>query len=184
MVAELVAIVSGSRENRKDIWIVIDGIDTCEQGGLTRCIALMDMISAGGKNSGDIPCKVLLTSRSEPPKKVIRKRSVVSLGKEAANVNEAIRLYTIRRLHSSPTADRLGQLGFSLKAVTELADEITLKADGMFLYARLIIDYLSKQLFRTKADLRDALRELPPELKGLSVNRSDAPYCFAQNLDV
>lgn len=39
----------------------------------------------------------------------------------------------------------------------------------MFLYARLIIDYLSKQLFRTSIDLRDAIQELPPEMKGLWV---------------
>lgn len=38
---------------------------------------------------------------------------------------------------------------------------------GMFLYARLIIDYLSKQLFRTSEDLRVAIQELPPELRDL-----------------
>lgn len=38
---------------------------------------------------------------------------------------------------------------------------------GMFLYARLIIDYLSKQLFLTAQELNEALQELPPELEGL-----------------
>ena len=44
-----------------------------------------------------------------------------------------------------------------------------IRSTGMFLYARLIIDYLSKQLFRTSEDLRGTIQELPPELKGLSV---------------
>ncbi len=38
---------------------------------------------------------------------------------------------------------------------------------GMFLYAKLIIDYLSKQLFLTAQELKQTLQELPPELEGL-----------------
>lgn len=191
MTEELIAIVSGSQQSPKDIWIIIDGIDGCDDAEIAHCITLMGLITARDKKDSKVPagsCKVLFTSRREPQKKNAAHMSLVRLGEEALSIKESIRLYTARRLQLSPTSERLSQLGLSAEAVAQVADEICNKADGenqsghysvlektdthvigMFLYARLIIDYLSKQLFRTSQELKDALRELPPELKGLCV---------------
>ncbi|KAL2108322.1 hypothetical protein VUR80DRAFT_3976 [Thermomyces stellatus] len=111
-------------------------------------------------------CKVLFTSRSEPHKTQARKRQLVFLNKESSHIRESIQTYAVRRLQSPLVSDRLSQLGIGTDEITDLGHEIAAKADGMFLYARLIIDYLSKQLFRTSIDLRDAIQELPPEMKG------------------
>jgi hypothetical protein len=37
----------------------------------------------------------------------------------------------------------------------------------MFLYARLVLDYLSKNIFYTSQEMKDSVRELPEELSEL-----------------
>ncbi|KEZ39923.1 hypothetical protein SAPIO_CDS8890 [Scedosporium apiospermum] len=54
----------------------------------------------------------------------------------------------------------------SLARLVALMDVITSKETGMFLYARLIIDFISVQLFLTGGEFKRAIDELPPELKG------------------
>ncbi|KAJ6785625.1 hypothetical protein PWT90_00498 [Aphanocladium album] len=159
MVEEMVTIISGSRKVQKDIWIIIDGVDTCETTGLARCIALMGLVAAGGRQMGANVCKVLFTSRHESPRKDARRGTLVRLGDESASINKSIYAYTARRLQLPPTSDRLSQLGLSTEEVTELANEISGKAAGK-------PHMSSKILFHTNEDLRQALRELPPELKG------------------
>lgn len=130
MADELATIVSGSQQDRKDIWIIIDGIDTCDSTGLTRCITTMDLISTRDKKVDAGSCKILFTSRREPPKKDARQKALVSLAGEFANINESIRLYTVRRLQLSATSERLSQLGLGAEAVAQLANEISNKAAG------------------------------------------------------
>ncbi|KAJ3493715.1 hypothetical protein NLG97_g4559 [Lecanicillium saksenae] len=166
MVEELVTIISGSRQDPKDVWIIIDGIDSCDTRDRARCVALLDAIAAADKKSETNVCKALFTSRQEPSQKENRRRSLIRLGEERSNIQNSIRLYTARRLQLPPTSDRLNQLGLTTDEVGELASEISNKAAGMFLYARLIVDYISKQLFHTSEELRQAVHELPPELKG------------------
>ncbi|KAJ3479085.1 hypothetical protein NLG97_g8410 [Lecanicillium saksenae] len=166
IVQELIAIVSGSLQERRLIWIVVDGVDACDDAALLRCVSLMDSIVAKGGDSHAMLCKVMFTSRHDPPRKGVLKRSLVSLSQESEMIRESIRFYTAQRLRLSPISDRLHQLGLAAEEIVALGDEIATKADGMFLYAKLIIDYLSKQLFRSSLELKEACQELPPKLKG------------------
>ena len=127
---QLITLVSGSQKDGKDVWIIIDGIDICELADLTRCVGWLDSITTRDKTAGAGSCKVLFTSRREPPKKNARHRSLVALGEEANSVKESIRHYTGRRLQLSPIAERLSQLGLDSEAVSQLASEISGKADG------------------------------------------------------
>lgn len=130
VVGQLITLVSGSQKDGKDVWIIIDGIDICELADLTRCVGWLDSITTRGKTAGAGSCKVLFTSRREPPKKNARHRSLVNLGEEANSVKESIRHYTGRRLQLSPIAERLSQLGLDSEAVAQLASEVSGKADG------------------------------------------------------
>lgn len=186
LIQELISLLSGTAQERRLIWVILDGVDACEAASLARCIALMDLIATKDTAAGTVVCKVLFTSRHEPYKQRARTRSIVQLGKENSQHRVSIQLYAVRRLQSPLISDRLSQLGVDTDEMTDLGHEIAAKADGeiptstardehpiltrstgMFLYARLIIDYLSKQLFRTSADFRGAIEELPPELKDL-----------------
>ncbi|RYP64439.1 hypothetical protein DL771_008755 [Monosporascus sp. 5C6A] len=166
IIQELVSILSGSAQERQLMWIILDGVDACEAASLARCIALMDLIALKDCALGTAACKVLFTSRCDPPKKQARRRPLVLLGKENSHLQASIQLYAVHRLHSPLISDRLSQLGVGTDDITDLGHKIAAKADGMFLYARIIVDYISKQLFRTSEDLRGAIQELPPELKG------------------
>lgn len=128
---ELVAIVSGSEQDQNDIWIIFDGVDACDSVSLRRCVRLMDSLASGEKKAQVSSCRVLATSRREPPpKKDFRNGSALLLSEEIILVRQSIHLYTRRRLQLPPISERLGQLGFSLEAVMQLAHDISHKADG------------------------------------------------------
>ncbi|KEZ45978.1 hypothetical protein SAPIO_CDS1375 [Scedosporium apiospermum] len=63
--------------------------------------------------------------------------------------------------------DKLPQLelGIGTNELEEIKDDVVRKADGMFLYARLILDYLGSQLPRNKDHLRAKLSRLPKTLQ-------------------
>lgn len=133
IVQELIAIVSGSLQERRMIWIVIDGVDACDDAALLRCVSLMDSIVAKRGDSHTLSSKVMFTSRHDPPSKGVRKRSVVSLSQESKQIRESIRFYTAQRLRLSPISDRLSQLGLAADEAVALGDEIATKADGQFI---------------------------------------------------
>jgi hypothetical protein len=48
--------------------------------------------------------------------------------------------------------------------INELANDIATKADGMFLYARLVLDYVTSNIFYSPGEIRDSINKLPPTL--------------------
>ncbi|CAI4219289.1 unnamed protein product [Parascedosporium putredinis] len=110
-------------------------------------------------------CKVLLTSRDEPRGNSSRRPPTVLLSEHKEHLKSSIQLYVLNRLRSLEMAERLRQLDINGDKVTDLGNKITAKADGMFLYARLIVDFLSRQLFPTAGRLEEAIDNPPQELK-------------------
>lgn len=43
---------------------------------------------------------------------------------------------------------------------------------GMFLYARLVLDYLSRNIFYTYGEIKDSMDQLPEELTDLFISPS------------
>jgi len=129
-IQELVTIVSGSRQERRPVWIILDGLDVCELVSLARLVALMDLIASKETISGLPTCKVLFSSRSAPNRKHSRKRTVMFLGNEKHHIQNSIRLYAIRRLQSPKLCARLDKLGIGASEFVELGNDIAGKADG------------------------------------------------------
>ncbi len=124
---ELVALVSGSKRDQNDIWIIFDGVDACDSDSLRRCIQLMNLLMSKAQVGS---CRVLATSRHEPPTKDFPNGSTLLLREEITFVRDSIYLYTRGRLQLYPTSERLDQRGFSSEAVRQLARDISNKADG------------------------------------------------------
>ena len=130
LIQELISLLSGTAQERRLIWVILDGVDACEAASLARCIALMDLIATKDTAAGTAVCKVLFTSRREPYKQRARTRSIVQLGKENSQHRVSIQLYAVRRLQSPLISDRLSQLGVDTDEMTDLGHEIAAKADG------------------------------------------------------
>ncbi|CAK7243972.1 MAG: hypothetical protein STHCBS139747_005506 [Sporothrix thermara] len=108
----------------------------------------------------------------------LRCATVVSLADEKPLIAGAIRDYARGRLEE--LHDRLSQLRVGAPELKTLVDTITAKADGMFLYARLVLDYISSNLFYSSQELQDSIDVLPAEL--LAFYR-DILYRSRKNLD-
>ncbi|KAH8738106.1 hypothetical protein BGZ61DRAFT_502084 [Ilyonectria robusta] len=144
------------------IWIVIDGLDECESKNQTRLVNLINHITKTSVPGG-VTCKVLISSRvSSTSLSRLRKRQVLSLAEEKDSMQGAIQQYIHQRLQS--LHEGFSQLGMGQPEFDEIQDKIAGKTDGMFLYARLVLDYLSHNIFYTYGEIKDSLNQLPEEL--------------------
>ncbi|CAI6339363.1 unnamed protein product [Periconia digitata] len=142
------------------VWIVIDGIDDCETEKQTRLISLLYGLTSQSASENSTVCKILFTSRTHPTKtKRLSKKHVVSLGDEIQHISKAINLYTSVRLRS--LHGRLRELEMSAEDVERIGELVTAKAAGMFLYARLVVDYLSTNVFFSAEELKQSINRLP-----------------------
>ncbi|KAH6867418.1 chromatin remodelling complex Rsc7/Swp82 subunit-domain-containing protein [Thelonectria olida] len=164
---QLVQTLFGSMSNEpnktKYVWIVLDGLDECEKDKQARVVNLMNQISSKSSSSGGTVCKVLISSRVSPTSSTrLRKRQTISLTDERENLEAAIRQYASKRLHS--LRQKLGQLHIDPGEMGEIEQGIAKKADGMFLYARLVLDYLTTNIFYSADEIKSSVHQLPPRL--------------------
>jgi archaellum biogenesis ATPase FlaH len=156
------ASISDELRNAQYVWIVLDGLDECEPGKQQRLIVLLDQVSKHLSNEG-IVVKVLISSRFSPViLRRLRKKQTLSLTDEAEPLTKAIQRYASQRLRL--LGDQLRQLELDSTDVEEIEHAIAIKADGMFLYARLVLDYLSTNIFYSGDEMKTAVQDLPPTL--------------------
>ncbi|KAI1208367.1 uncharacterized protein F4807DRAFT_468623 [Annulohypoxylon truncatum] len=74
----------------------------------------------------------------------------------------AVRGYISQRLPS--LQEKFNQLHLNSGEVEDIGDEITKKSDGMFLYARLVLNYLENKIFYKGSEVKLSVNELPKEL--------------------
>ncbi|KAF8856921.1 hypothetical protein BDZ45DRAFT_624593 [Acephala macrosclerotiorum] len=145
------------------IWIVIDGLDECEAQKQASVVNFMNQLTSKTSSLGGMICKVLISSRSSSIiANRLRGRQVVSLTDEKDCLDIAIKQYASQRLQS--LHDKLYQLDIRTKQIEDIELEITKKADAMFLYARLVLDYLAKNIFYSGEEMRMSVHELPDQL--------------------
>jgi archaellum biogenesis ATPase FlaH len=163
------------------IWIVIDGLDECEAQKQASVVNFMNQLTSKASSLGGMVCKVLISSgNSSIIANRLRGRHVVLLTEEKVHLDKSIRLYASQRLQFMH--DKLYQLEIQTKEIEEIELEITKKADGkqnscnqvhkdlltiilgMFLYARLVLDYLAKNIFYSGEEMRMSVHELPDKL--------------------
>ncbi|KAF2966300.1 hypothetical protein GQX73_g7268 [Xylaria multiplex] len=145
------------------IWVFIDGINECDPQTETQVVKLINLMVSNATRSSGITCKVLVSSRaSDIISKKLRQKDELSLTEEKCSLSQAIKQYTSQRLQELDV--KLEQLSLTQKEIEDIEQSITRKSDGMFLYARLILDYLANNLFIRSTQIKLAVNDLPKKL--------------------
>ncbi|KAF2868791.1 hypothetical protein BDV95DRAFT_630472 [Massariosphaeria phaeospora] len=159
----LISTLSDEPRENEYIWIILDGVDECETEKQSRLVSLMNQVTGKSSSHGGTVCKVLISSRSSPlMDRCLRKKQVVSLSDEVVRVEKAIQAYASQRLRS--LHERFRQLELETEDIDEIEQIIAKKAHGMFLYARLVLDYISTNIFYSGDELKESINQLPQTL--------------------
>ncbi|KAH0531370.1 hypothetical protein TsFJ059_000210 [Trichoderma semiorbis] len=155
--------ISNEPSKAEYVWIILDGLDECELEKQARVVSLMNQVASDRSSSGNTTCKVLISSRtSSILSNCLRKKQTISLSDEKDSLEEAIRQYASQRLQS--LEQNFHQLQISPGEVDNIERGIAKKADGMFLYARLVLDYLSTNIFYSGDEIMTSVNQLPEKL--------------------
>ncbi|KAE9985892.1 hypothetical protein EG328_006732 [Venturia inaequalis] len=162
LILTLLAAVSTNPAKILCVRIILDGLDECDEDTQQRVVNFVGRVVA--LKVPGARCKVLLCSQDAGKlNKMLKKRKSIALGEESEAVSLAIGVYTKQRLEKM----RLNE--FSDIDITDADIEYTeatiaKKADGMFLWARLVLDVLATEAFDGQG-MRDAVDIIPRELK-------------------
>lgn len=148
--------------NLPSSFIVVDGLDECGQAAQALFVKKLDHLLSAQRASEatlTLDVKILVSSRDTKtiPNR-LRRSPTISLSAEAEHVSRDIKLYIMRNINE--LKDR-----FSEDQVGHIAQEIVNKANGMFLWVRLVTNTLLEQ--QSLQDLQDTVHKLPSSLKGL-----------------
>ncbi|KAM0420431.1 hypothetical protein ACHAPT_011852 [Fusarium lateritium] len=143
--------------------VIVDGLDECEPDKQTRLIRLINQITSKPSLPGSTVCKVLLSSRAPSNAlQSLKRKQTISLTDEKNSLQGAIGQYVGQRLRSLDT--RLRQLDIGEAEIEEIRNVIVEKADGMFLYARLVMDHLASNIFYSGHEIKQSVNQLPKKL--------------------
>ncbi|RAO67477.1 uncharacterized protein BHQ10_003489 [Talaromyces amestolkiae] len=147
---------------KQSIHMIIDGLDEMEADKQKRLVNLMNGILKL-QSLDRATFKILFSSRRlQSLENGLRKKPVVMLGDEKDNLEHAICTYAEQRLKAQ--SQRFSQLGLSDLDFIDIGKSIAKKADGMFLWARLVLDYITQNIFYSSQELWDAIHTLPRKL--------------------
>ncbi|PKK46107.1 hypothetical protein CI102_10510 [Trichoderma harzianum] len=159
----LVEAMGALPEKQKTLHIIVDGLDECDDNTVASVVKTLDKLVAAASSSAATLLKVLLCTQMRPEVfKFVKKKHQVSLSSEKNHLNKAIQDYTLQRINAIRPS--LSQLRITDDDVTALASQIAQKADGMFLWAKLVMEYLKKNLFYHRDEILKAAVSLPREL--------------------
>ncbi|KAJ0120655.1 NACHT domain-containing protein [Diaporthe amygdali] len=151
---------------RSYVWIVLDGVDELRDHSpniQARLLNFMKQIVFKAASSESATCKAFISGRpSTTISHMLRQKPTVSLTAEKSSLSLAIQEYALQRLGALDT--RLKQLGLSAVEIENIGQQISQKSDGMFLYARLVLDFVSSNIFVRGDELRSSINQLPREL--------------------
>ncbi|KAH8688529.1 hypothetical protein BGZ61DRAFT_494602 [Ilyonectria robusta] len=159
----LLLSMSSDPNQAEYIWIIIDGLDECELDKQMRLVLLINQLTSKPSLPGSTVCKVLISSRA-PSESLqrLRKKQTISLAEEKDCLHGAICQYVGQRLKSLGT--KLRQLDIEQPEIEEIQTVVVTKADGMFLYARLVMDYLASNIFFSGDEIKESVNQLPQKL--------------------
>ncbi|KAI1501805.1 hypothetical protein F5X99DRAFT_381098 [Biscogniauxia marginata] len=145
------------------VHLIVDGLDECDSDTQAKTIRMLERIVSTALLSGSTVCKVLLSSRiSQVITKKSRHKQTISLSDEKDNMEKAIRHYAAQRLGA--LRPRLFQMGISDDNIKTIGFRIATKADGMFLWARLVLEYLATNMLFHRDEIMRAADVLPRKL--------------------
>ncbi|KAI0400767.1 hypothetical protein F4802DRAFT_583444 [Xylaria palmicola] len=159
-----VTALSDDLGHDKPIYVVIDGLDDLNVEKQARFLSLMSRVSRDSLcRSNSAPCKVLVASRpTQLVTQCLRKKAIFSLSDEKEKLTDEISRYAQRRLNAYRS--RFAELYLQDSDLLDIAHQVAKRADGMFLWARLVLDYLTHNMFFSSQEIRQAVDILPREL--------------------
>ncbi|KAI8950616.1 hypothetical protein F4801DRAFT_590286 [Xylaria longipes] len=148
----------------RTIYVIIDGLDDLDVEKQKRFLSLMNRISRDSLcRPSSATCKILVASRTaQLIRECLRKKTAVSLSDEKQKLTEAIARYSEQRLKAHRS--RFAELYLQDSDLVSIARQISQKADGMFLWARLVLDYLTHNIFYKSQEIQEAVDTLPRKL--------------------
>ncbi|RYP39263.1 hypothetical protein DL768_010728 [Monosporascus sp. mg162] len=140
--------------------IIVDGLDECDDNKQQRVITLLNRLAM----STSAPViKVLVSCRDTALlKKELRRTPALSLYEERQGIQVAIASYAARKL-AAMQAKFIG-LEMSPSDVSALQAIIVERSEGMFLWARLVLEYISNNIFYSREEVASAASTLPKKL--------------------
>ncbi len=175
-----VDLLSGN--GQRSVHLLLDGLDECPINKQRRLLRLVERLTTAGGN-----CKVLVSTRDTSLLPERLKKSVFSLAEEKVCLRDAIANYT--RIRLLAMSDKLRELGIAEDDTKRISFQIGERADGrqplspfacqqcpelmkcvmvgMFLWATLVLNYLSANFFYTGDEFMKAIDSLPRELTAL-----------------
>lgn len=157
------AILARSHEARQQqyLWILLDAFSECENSKQQQLASLLRQLSSLSANQNVV--KVVVTTRKLPvTTKRLKKSQILSLSDEEGPLTSAIRIYASRRLKFMES--KLRQIELEEEEIHAIEGLVAEKAHGMFLYARLVLDYISSNIFYDGNELRASIHQLPQTL--------------------
>ncbi|TGJ82679.1 hypothetical protein E0Z10_g6084 [Xylaria hypoxylon] len=148
----------------RNIYVVIDGLDDLDVEKQKRFLSLMNRITRDTLcRPTSATCKILVASRTtQLIRAYLYKKLVVTLSDEKVKLTEAISRYAEQRLKVN--RHRFAELYLQDLELVDIARQVAHKADGMFLWARLVLDYLTHNMFYSSQEIREAVDTLPRKL--------------------
>ncbi|KAK3687800.1 hypothetical protein B0T22DRAFT_489623 [Podospora appendiculata] len=143
------------------IRIILDGLDECDEDTQQRLLTTVNRIISA--NSSLVIAKVLVSCRDTARlSRSLSKKSTMSLYDETQSLESAITSYTNQKLLSMK--HKCDELGLADSDVSDIEAKIVQKADGMFLWARLVLEYLKNSIFFSREEMLEAVDALPRKL--------------------
>ncbi|KAI1353445.1 hypothetical protein F5Y01DRAFT_277115 [Xylaria sp. FL0043] len=148
----------------RTIYLVVDGLDDLDMARQKQFLKLMNRIykDASHRAIGAVYKILVASRRTHTIRAYLDKKTVVSLSDEKAKLTEAISRYAEQRLKAQRS--RFAELHLQGLELVDIARQVAHKADGMFLWARLVLDYLTHNMFYSSTEIREAVDTLPRKL--------------------
>ncbi|KAF4987182.1 hypothetical protein FDECE_15563 [Fusarium decemcellulare] len=163
LLQKLLASMSSEPSQAEYLWIIVDGLDECELDKQMRLVRLINQMISKPTLPGNTSCKVLIASRTPSHSlQGLRKQQIISLSEQKGHLHGAIRQYVGQRLKS--LSMKFKQLDIGRDGIEEIQTVVVKKVDGMFLYARLVVDYLSSNIFYSSEEIKTSVNQLPKEI--------------------
>ncbi|KAK8026415.1 NACHT domain protein [Apiospora marii] len=164
----LLSNISKAPQQTSYVWIILDGVDECDLVTQNKLFRLINQVTSRNFGPDAMIVKALVFCRfSADASAKLSKKQSISLAEEKEHMDLAIRNYTRERLKG--LSDKFEVMHLTDADIQELEDAITEKADGMFLYARLVLDYLWTEVFIRKDELKMSVHELPAKLSEFKI---------------
>ncbi|EXF79271.1 NACHT domain-containing protein [Colletotrichum fioriniae PJ7] len=144
LLRNLFKVISHEPGQTEYIWIVLDGLSECQPEKQARMATLIGHITSRSSSSGSTICKALITCQASTGfSNYLKKEHAIFLADEKIAMDNAI------------------------QDSKEIELGTARKADGMFLYARLVLDYLAANIFYSVDEIKTSLNQLPEKLTDL-----------------